>query len=253
MWTRAELKNRAKAILKTSYWKAFLASLVIMVAGSAESQGPDFEYRLDRSHFQNGDFSGMLPDSMPNLMPIIGFIGLGIFLAVIAYRIFIGYPLEVGGRRYFVEASEGRVELGNLGRGFNGQWYGNLVKTMLLRGLAILGWTLLLVIPGIIKMYAYRFVPYILAENPGIDSQRARQLSNQMTLGHKGAMFVLDLSFLGWYILGALALGIGILFVHPYVNTTFAELYQVLKAEALSRGDATAAEFTNGPQTEWSL
>lgn len=74
-----------------------------------------------------------------------------------------------------------------------------------------------------------------------------------MTLGHKGAMFVLDLSFLGWYILGALALGIGILFVHPYVNTTFAELYQVLKAEALSRGDATAAEFTNGPQTEWSL
>ncbi len=72
-------------------------------------------------------------------------------------------------------------------------------------------------------------VPYILADNPSIGAERAIQLSNRMTGGEKWDMFVLDLSFLGWYILGMLALGIGVIFVNPYVDSTKAELYLILR------------------------
>lgn len=123
----------------------------------------------------------------------------------------------------------------------------NTVVTMLLKDLRILAWTLLLIIPGIIKSYAYRFVPYILADNPEISHSRAIELSNQMTAGQKMDIFILDLSFLGWYLLGLLALVVGTLFVHPYVNSTMAELYAVLRRDAIGRGLTTQEELSPAP------
>mgnify|MGYP006295230481 CR=1 FL=1 len=89
----------------------------------------------------------------------------------------------------------------------------------------------MLIIPGIIKSYAYRMVPYILAENPKIGHRRALDLSNKMTRGEKWKIFVLDLSFIGWFILGALFFGIGVFFVQPYYDATNSELYIKLKKE----------------------
>jgi len=86
-------------------------------------------------------------------------------------------------------------------------------------------------------------VPYILADNPNIGVMKAITLSNEMTNGHKFDMFVLDLSFIGWYFLGALALGIGVLFVMPYENATNAELYLVLRKEALKNNLCTAEDL----------
>ena len=77
-------------------------------------------------------------------------------------------------------------------------------------------------------------VPYILADNPNIGINKAIELSNDMTRGHKLDMFVLDLSFIGWYILGMIPFGLGVLFVNPYFNATNAELYLVLRKEALN-------------------
>jgi uncharacterized membrane protein len=79
-------------------------------------------------------------------------------------------------------------------------------------------------------------VPYIVADNPDIGSKRAIELSNQMTKGEKWRMFVLDLSFIGWYLLGFLAFVIGTLFVMPYEDATKAELYLHLRERAVDRG-----------------
>lgn len=117
---------------------------------------------------------------------------------------------------------------------------------MLYKSVLIILWTLLLIIPGIIKSYAYRMVPYILADNPEISHKRAIEISNAMTYGQKFDIFVLDLSFIGWYILGALALGIGVLFVNPYVNATEAELYLVLRQEAIDTGICSQEELNIG-------
>lgn len=244
MWTRSELKSRAKAVLKSHYWMAFLASLVLLFSGTIEGRGPTVNYNINSESANGGFFNAFPAEWLQGMTPLLVSIGLTIFLASLALRIFLGYPLEVGGRRFFNEAAADRANLETLGYAFNRQWYGNIVMTLFQRSIRILAWSLLLIIPGIIKAYAYRFVPYLLAENPSMPYDRALSLSNQMTEGHKMSMFVLDLSFIGWYLLGALALGIGTLFVHPYVNATMAELYAVLRQDAMVHGAVTADELT---------
>ena len=91
-------------------------------------------------------------------------------------------------------------------------------------------WSLLFVIPGIIKGYEYRMIPYILAENPGIDYREAFAASKQMMDGNKWKAFVLDLSFFGWNFLSIFTCGIlAIFYVMPYIYMTNAELYVALK------------------------
>lgn len=103
--------------------------------------------------------------------------------------------------------------------------------------------SILLSIPYIIKTYSYRMTPWILADNPAIGYRRALQLSMTMTRGHKWNIFVLDLSFIGWYLLGFLACCIGTIFVIPYVYAVQAELFAVLRSESVASGQCTMEEF----------
>jgi uncharacterized membrane protein len=172
-----------------------------------------------------------------------GSILLMIIVAFFIFRILIGYGLEVGGRRYFKQAAQMDVNMGYLGYAFKSGRFTNIMLTMLYRSVLTFLWFLLLIIPGIIKSYAYSMVPYILADNPNIGSSRAIQLSNQMTAGHKFDIWVLELSFLGWYLLGMLLFFVGIFFVKPYENATKAELYLVLRQNALDNEYCTSDEL----------
>jgi len=234
MWTRAELKQRAKIVLKSNYWKAFLISLVISLASGGGSSGGRSRVKSDL------DFSRTL-DKDTIIVFIIVFLVIILFL--LALRVLLGYPLVVGGRRYFVKSAENKDNKRCFRFAFEGQNYGGIVSAMLLREVFAFLWTLLLIIPGIIKSYSYSMVPYILGDNPNIGAKRAIELSNEMTYGHKFDMFVLDLSFLGWYLLGVLALGLGVLFVLPYDNATHAELYLVLRQRALDSNMCTYEEL----------
>jgi len=227
MWSRKELKNRAKAVLKQIYWSAFGVSIVIALAGGNNGWGGG------GSHSRNSKdsiYSNIHNNNFINWKFISA--ALITFIIIIALRIFIGYCLEVGGKRYFVQSAQHRDNKKCFRFGFDGQNYMGIVQTMLLTKAFIFLWSLLLIIPGIIKAYAYRMVPYILADNPNIGVRKAITLSNEMTMGHKFDMFVLDLSFIGWYLLGSLALGVGVLFVMPYENATNSELYLVLRKDA---------------------
>jgi len=254
MWTRAELKQRAKNVLRGSYWKAFLVSLVISFACGRSNVG--FNFNIGNLNFRGNrgssyGYSHVNPfvNSLGNSRAIIAIlIGVLIFviliiLVAIAFRIFLGYPLEIGGRRYFVQSVQGNVDLNNMGFAFDRMKYMDIIKAMLWRALLNFLWYLLLLIPGIIKSFAYSMVPYILADNPNIGHKRALELSNKMTKGHKFRIWVLGLSFIGWYLLGMLALFIGVLFVIPYQNTTMAELYLTLRSNALENGWCTYEEL----------
>ena len=83
-------------------------------------------------------------------------------------------------------------------------------------------------IPAIVKSYEYSMIPYLLAEHPEMDRQTVFAASKALTAGHKGDLFVLDLSFLGWYLLGVLCCGIGTIFVVPYHTASRAQAYAVL-------------------------
>jgi len=232
MWKRSQLKSNAKSILKGNYWPAFLVSLIILITGGSHN----------RSELGSGA-GGSGGGSFVNIDAELFFLAGGVILLLIVLRIFIGYILEVGGRKYFIELSQGNSNLGLLGFVFQEKSYFNVFMTMLLRSIYVFLWTLLLIIPGIIKAYSYRMVPYILADNPDLGHKRALQLSQQMTDGEKWDIFILDLSFLGWYILGAMVLGIGVFFVQPYYDSTNAELYLKLRENAIKNNLTTQGEL----------
>lgn len=118
-----------------------------------------------------------------------------------------------------------------------------IVKGMFLKQLFIFLWSLLFIIPGIIKAYEYYCVPFILAENPDVGSKRAIEISKQMTSGYKADIFITELSFLGWQLLGMLACCVGQVFVVPYIYATYAEMYAFLKYKALENGICSAQEI----------
>jgi uncharacterized membrane protein len=104
------------------------------------------------------------------------------------------------------------------------------VGVYFLRDLYLTLWTCLFFIPGIVKSYSYRMVPYILAENPELSAREAITLSRKMMYGHKWSTFVLDLSFIGWQLLSGITMGlVGVFYTNPYVAATDAELYRTLR------------------------
>lgn len=109
--------------------------------------------------------------------------------------------------------------------------YRRVVGTMLLVALKIVLWTLLFIIPGIVKSFAYSMTPYILEENPDMRASEAIKRSEEMMRGHKFDLFYLYLSFLGWYLLSVLTCGIGFFWSIPYSQTAVIAFYNDLKVE----------------------
>jgi uncharacterized membrane protein len=119
-----------------------------------------------------------------------------------------------------------------------------MVLTQFLKSLYTLLWTLLLIIPGIVKHYEYRMIPYLLADFPEMSKDDAFRISKEMMNGNKMNAFILDLSFIGWHILSAVTLGIvGIFYVNPYVNATNAELYLTLKKQHFGTNSTSYYNF----------
>ena len=113
------------------------------------------------------------------------------------------------------------------------------LKVNLLTGIFVFLWSLLLVIPGIIKSFAYSQAMYILAENPGIGAREALKRSEEMMNGHKMEMFFLGLSFMGWYILGTFTFGLLYIWLIPYMQATMTNFYNAIKPKA----GAIAADY----------
>ena len=243
IFDRVVLKERAKNIIKQDYWKCFLAAIVLRLA----LNGSDI-LKINRS--VNIAADGLLGHLFygHNIFGILFFLPLILFFALLGSAVvmvvgkLIEAPLEVSGKRFFLEASQRRFDLGNLGFGFTRNFF-NVFKTVLIRDVFIFLWTFLLVIPGIVKSYSYSMVGYILAENPDMDYKRALKISDDMTKGFKMDLFVMDLSFVGWLFLGTLLFGIGTLFVFPYIEAAKTEAYLFLRARALSLGIVNIAEL----------
>lgn len=120
-------------------------------------------------------------------------------------------------------------EAGDAFSGFDDFW--SAFKVSFLTGLFTFLWSLLLIVPGIIKAYSYSMATYILAENKGKPALECIRESQELTNGHKMELFVLGLSFIGWVILGNITLGIGYIWILPYIQATFANAYKSFKPE----------------------
>lgn len=132
---------------------------------------------------------------------------------------------------YLKIARDEEISVGNIFYGFEDLW--TAIKAHFFMNLFIWLWSLLLIIPGIIKAYAYSMTFFILAENKGMPVLEAITLSRNMMDGHKMDLFLLTLSFIGWFILVVITFGIAGIWVYPYFYATWANFYLSVKEDYL--------------------
>lgn len=241
MWERSELKSNAKRALSRYYWMAVLVTFIYGLLSGAGSGS--------YASFNTGDTTEkILKDPSVEqfiaiyLPVIIGVIVL-IFVVALAFGFFVINPLSVGLFRFFMESRTFKSDFSTLFYGFSGGRYFRIVKVLAIRDVKLTLWSLLFLIPGIIKTYEYFMIPFLLAENSDLETSRYFEISRHMTDGDKLNIWVLGLSFIGWTLLGALTCGIGLIFLQPYVLATYAELYALMRAKALTMGFSNQGEL----------
>ena len=191
--TRAELKARAKAQLGGGIFKnEWLMALAVCLVASVICSAAGLVVR-----------------------------GIGIVIVVGP----IGYGLAYV---FLKQSRDGQpMNVADIFCGFREDFGGTLLLG-LMTGLFTFLWGLLLVIPGVVKSYAYSQAFNVKADHPEYDWKACMDESTRLMEGHKMDLFVLDLSFIGWYFVGALCLGLGVLWVYPYHMATRVQFYEEL-------------------------
>ncbi|MBR2231850.1 MAG: DUF975 family protein [Prevotella sp.] len=194
-------KDRALASLKGNWDKGVIATVIYLVIVGVGSN----------------IFSTLFKPEVGGILSLVWF--------------FVSLPLVWGFYVYFLRLIRKEdVAYGRLFDGYKGNWQ-RIFSTTALQYIYTFLWALLLIIPGIIKSFSYAMTPYILKDNPELSNNAAIEKSMAMMDGHKMELFLLELSFIGWIILGVITFGIGMLLVEPYMVTTIAHYYEDLKKE----------------------
>ena len=229
MKTRQEIKSIGKEKFKLNYWNCVLAALLVTAVMGAISwigSGQEITRTINGEY---GEATVSLRSNVGSLLTIL-----------------LGGPLTIGLNSFFVRNIKGQTQDLTVTTPFNEafQNYPRKLGGSLWMGLFVFLWSLLLIIPGIIKSISYSMTPYILADCPNVKARDALKLSMRMMNGHKWEYFVMGLSFLGWILLSALTLGIlSVFYVDPYMRSSFAEYYLELRDEALRTGAITQGQL----------
>ena len=211
-----EYKNLALAALKGNWAPSIVATIIVILACMV-FMGP---YEVMYMMALNGKVFAS---------PVLPAISYGLF----AFGVLLVFsPMNVGYTYAFkmlYSDSDGQVNGNMFRKGFKP--YFRNVWGMFLMGLFVNLWSLLLIVPGLIKAYAYALTPYILIDNPDLSANQAINLSRKMMKGHKLDLFCLGLTFIGWVILSILTFGIGVLWLVPYMTSATSVFYLDVKAE----------------------
>ena len=216
--TRKTLKTFAKERLKGRWGVAIGVAFVAGLFGVYGAAG---------SPSNSNQVSTMAPDMDPAVTTVVvTMLAVAFIWMLVAF--FIGPVIALGERTFFMGLCRGEpVKFSTLFSKMSlclKAWCLNFMISLFV-GL----WSLLFVIPGIIAYYRFYMAKYIMAENPDVGVMEAIRQSKQMMKGYKGKLFVLELSFIGWALLCGLTLGIGLLWLQPYIRTTETAFYLELK------------------------
>lgn len=201
---RAELKSMAKEQIRGNIGILFVVTLLI------------------------GLISG-IASTVLGMIPVVGSL-LAIVIVTPAFSLSIY-------RVYLALAKGVKPQAKDAFSGFDDFW--SAFKVTFLVGLYTFLWSLLFVIPGIVKGISYSMAMYVLAENKGMSATECINASKEMTNGHKMDLFVLSLSFIGWMILGSITLGIAYIWITPYMQATFTNAYNSLKPAVVETAEVT--------------
>jgi uncharacterized membrane protein len=211
----SELRAEARASLKGKWGIAAVITLIFM--GIIVLVTPSWTYTLkvpQNFGVTTGEITGEINPSLAFLFLLLGGTVLGYGMIIIFLR----------------SVREKRLELGDLFSGFRN--YGAVLATLLLQLTYTILWSLLLIVPGIVKSYSYAMTPYLLHDHPELGAEALICKSMEMMKGHKMKLFLLDLSFIGWGLLCILTLCIGFLWLTPYMYSARAAFYEDVRTAA---------------------
>lgn len=245
MRVASDFRELARRALSGKWGSAVLTTLVasilgadIMVNGGSSTSGITNSVTnvVNRGNGDGSSYDGILASMSITSMTYI----LGAVMAVVSILIIVGLVQYVIGSfvslgliQYNLDLIDGKdVEFGQIFS--KASMFGKAFWLRLRMDIFTFLWTLLLIIPGIIKSYAYSMSGFILAENSEMTSKEAMKVSEKMMAGNKWRLFCLQFSFIGWQLLCILSLGIGFLWLTPYMNAATAAFYDEISREPLN-------------------
>ncbi len=236
------IKSNAKSHYEVNKWNNVAVVFIVMMLTSLVS---GFSSNIDVSELQelvdNSEVDAGVLAAVA--LAVLGVTSVASMISFIV-NIFVVNVLNLGQLSWFHKSIfTDKLDVKVLFEPFRVKYIDNVV-TMLLKNIFITLWSMLFVIPGIIKSYSYSMTEFIKAEYPDVKPTQAIDISKKMTEGHKMDLFVLDLNFLGWHLLGVLTCGIvELVYAAPYHNAARAFAYEELKAEAFASGKINEAEL----------
>ena len=240
------LKQRGRATMDKKYWFCVAVAFIMMFAGGSGSPiSLNFNFSTGSGSVSGGSIEGFLNGFTSNFDSVfiiaIAVVAFLVAAAAIAVNILIFSSFRCGGIRFFMKLRKNQpVEIVEVFENLRDKTFLNIAKVTFFKALSILLWSLVFVIPGIIKTYEYWAVDYILAVRPDINKDEALSLSKTIMNGHKLDLFVLELSFIGWNIITSISFAIaGIFFVFPYKQATFVEFFSDVREIAIAEGKIT--------------
>lgn len=226
MVTRADLKRSAKASLRGKWGISVVCTLIVTVIIAV----------IQMLGMMPGMVQAIAGAGDPEEVYLALYTSPWYFIStIVVFLIAVG--LGIGLTKLFLRISRNSdASVGTVFEGF--KIYGRAFVMMLLEAIFIYLWSLLLVIPGIVASYRYRMASYILLDDDSVSGLDAIRQSKEMMRGHKGELFIMDLSFIGWMILAAIPCGLGYFWLSPYMEVSYANFYRNLKGEFSASSDA---------------
>ena len=231
----ADFRKIAREVLSGRWAVAVIAGLIATLLGAVSTNGPELKFEFINNSANIGfEFAGqrIFTTNAGWNDQIIGFLNRGAFLIILGALVMavvyfvLGSVVEIGYARFNLDLVDRQKEpeIGTM-FGYFPHWKTTAVAR-LLRGVYVLLWSLLFIIPGIIAGYSYAMTDYILAEHPELTASEAIAQSKEMMVGNRFRLFCLEFSFIGWDLLSALTLGIGELWLKPYKKAAKAAFYR---------------------------
>lgn len=229
--TESDMRKAARENLAGNWGISVGVTLVAALLGGMVMGGGGNDSRYVYNFVSNGGTDGLPTVLRAILIPLISGLGIwGLLCFLLGGTVELGHA-EFLLRQYRRESLTFDTLLSQFDR------FGTGFAQKFLRTLYVCLWSLLLVIPGIVKSFSYAMTPFILAEHPEMTASQAIDASKAMMDGHKMDLFLLQLTFIGWELLCGFTFGIGQLFLNPYRNAATAVFYENLKKGTRPQAD----------------
>ena len=236
------IKSNARDFIRGRLWMFWSVLLVVGIIESLANSLPQWIFGDRLSNLS--DIIASNPDNIPKeISPSVfgWYYVLNVLISIVLIPLNIGVAQNVLAWSRGEDVNKWKVLFG----GFNSaKIFFKQVGVVVLNTILCVLWAILLVVPGIIKGLAYSMYPYVLRDEPDLSVWQTLKKSEAIMKGYKGKLFLMYLSFVGWFILGAFTFGILYIWLTPYVMTSTVKFYDDVRRAYYNGNDPARPAFS---------